>query len=624
MQTVLTATPIERHERPALAIRLETAAYLALIALALVLRLADLGAVPISEGETGAALAAYRAVMPTASGESLTPGSPILFALQSAAFATLGGSELTARLLTALGGAILCLSPLLFRRSLGATRTFAFAVLLMLSPVQLVASRFSAPALWSMIFAVLLLWSLWRLREGERALWLKSLVLVSGGGLIFLSEPGGVVLALIALGAGVIALVWERRSRDFGFEDDAPPLTQADPAVRESGWSAPLIVGASFVILVSTGALLYPAGLNAIGEVFAGFVRGFSQAPFGSVQPFALYVSLFYEPFWWALGIVGIAVLFNRQAFTLLDRFFVAWLIAAFVASLVFVGATPYHALWFTVPLIGLTTAAVSAMLAPVRSTDVFAPPYWARWVIALAAVAVIAIFTLSAQGLARSLLTSASESLSTVTLDANSVILVIVSVMFMLIGFFLVASVWGNRAALQGVGLGVLIFGAITSLGSGWGAAVSDSDSPREPFHFFATSHDVGLLYDTLRELSKRNSGGLPAMPLTVMAPQDGVVAWIVRDFSHAEFTTDLGDAIGDPIVLLPAFEQPPVLGTSYVGQDFITRRTWSPVSIWAIDYPAWWMQRHARFAWMTLDTVVLWLRQDVYEGTFEELPAG
>ncbi|MBN8634300.1 MAG: hypothetical protein J0M07_03185 [Anaerolineae bacterium] len=623
MQTVVTAPVLER---PTLAIRLETVAYLAVIALALVLRLASLGAVPMAASETHNALAAFRVVVPEASGEPLTATSPLLFAVQALAFAVFGTSEFTARLFTALGGAVLVLTPLLFRRELGSTRAFVFAVLLAVSPVGLVAARFSAPVIWSMLSAIALLWALLRLRGGDDAPWIKVVAAVSGGSLIFLSEAGGLLLALMLLGALGIVTVWERRAQTFNFaEAEAKSAaTSAFVGARFGTWGTPLLVAGAFVILVATGTLLNPSGLNAVGEVFAGFGRGFTQAPDGAITPFALYVSLFYEPFWWALALAGVVVLINRQSFTLIDRFLAAWLVMALIGSLVFVGAEAYHALWFTIPLIGLTTSAVMAMLKPVRETEIFAPPAWARWVIALAFIAVLVVFTVSAQALGRSLLTSTSESLATATLNANSVILVIVSIMFLIIGFFLVASVWGNTSALQGVGLGVLIFGAITSLGSGWGAAVSEADSPREPFHFYATSTDVLLLRETLHELAERNSGGFNVLPLSVMAPQDGVIAWVVRDFTQAEYITDLRDALGDQVVLLPAFDDPPALGTSYVGQDFITARTWTPLAIYALDVPTWWMQRHARFTWMTLESTVLWLRQDIYEGVEPQDAAG
>jgi hypothetical protein len=622
MQNVMSAPVIER---PILAIRLESAAYLALLGLALVLRLAALGEIPMSESEIPAALAAYRAVIP--SGEALTASSPILFGLQGLAFSTINGAEFGARLFTALGGALLVLTPLLFRRELGSTRTFVCAALLLLSPVELVASRFSAPVVWSMIFAVILVWSLLRLREPT--LWLRALATSSGAGLIFLSEAGGIVLAAILIGAGVVTTLWERGARRFSFDDaessgDHPAAPFMQPGDRLSGWGIPLIVAATFVILIGTGALLYPPGLAIIGETLAGFARGFTTALEGSIAPFPLYTSIFYEPFWWGLGIAGIIVLIYRGTLTLIDRFLIGWVVFAVLAALVWVGGEAHHALWFTMPLIALTSSAVMAMLTPLRRTDVFAPPAWARWIVAFACIAVLIVFTVSFQALARSTLSSSSELISSFTPNANSVILVLVSIMFMVIGFFLIASVWGDKTALQGIGLGVLIFGALTSFGSGWGAAVSGSENPREPFHFQATSLDVALLRETLRDLAERNSGGFNAMPLTIMAEQDGIVAWEARDFTQAEFIGDLRDAYGDPIVLLPQFEEPPVLGGSYVGQDFIIRRLWSPLGIYLIDYPAWWMQRHARFGWLSLETVVLWLRQDVYNGQMQEEATG
>lgn len=629
MQTLVTASP-EVMERPAITIRLETVAYLALIVLALVLRVADLGGVPLVEGETRQALAAYRAVIPGASGESIIPTSPILFAAQGLAFGTLGGSEFSARFLTALGGAVLVLLPLLFRRELGGTRTLIVSLLLVLSPTALVGARLSAPAIWSLIFAVMLIWGArrwWNRAGDESGMGYQIIGAVGGAGLVFLSEPGGVVLGLIIGGAALVSLLWSRlTANEF---DDLEPKDKPGidtPRASLNQWATPLFVAVLFVVLIGTGILLYPSGLSAIGEVFAGFLRGFGATQPDGVQPLALVVSLFYEPFLWLFGITGaIIVLFvQRRGVGAVERFLIGWLVCALIASVVWGATDVHHALWFTVPLIGLTSALVLEMLTPVRSTDIFNPPVYARWIVAAAAIAVLAVFTVSAQALARSLLNSTSNSLTSITPNANSIVLVVVSILFMIIGFFLVASMWGNRTSLQGVGLGVLIFGALTSLGSGWNAVYGEIDNPREPYHLSAVSNDVTLLRNTLYDLAERNSGGFAALRLTVLAPQDGSIAWLVRDFSNAEFISGVEQAIGDPVVLLPNYEEAPFLGSSYVGQDFITRRTWNPNAIYLIDYPTWWMQRHARFSWMTLETNVLWVRMDVYQGTVVEDTAG
>jgi hypothetical protein len=244
--------------------------------------------------------------------------------------------------------------------------------------------------------------------------------------------------------------------------------------------------------------------------------------------------------------------------------------------------------------------------------------------VIAISAIGVLGVFTLAFQSLGRSLLQAPEALLSTATLPPDAVILLFMSVLFLLIGFFLFASLWGNRTALQGVGLGLAIFGAVTSLGAGWSASVSHAQDPGEFWHMNATHSDTTLLRTTLFDVADRLSGGLPALPVSVIAPNDGVVAWLLRDFDHAEYITDISDAVGDQVVLLPSTIPSPELGAGYVGQDFQITRVWDLATLNLIDFPAWWTQRQTRVPWTNADAVVLWLRQDVFEGIIQPNAAG
>ena len=119
-----------------------------------------------------------------------------------------------------------------------------------------------------------------------------------------------------------------------------------------------------------------------------------------------------------------------------------------------------------------------------------------------------------------------------------------------------------GQPDGVAGLGLGLAIFGGLTSLGAGWNAAVTNADAPVVFWHMTATHGDTALLRQTLFDVADRQSGGLPAMPVTVIAPQDGIVAWLLRDFTHADFIDNVGDAAGDEVVLLPGSVQQPELG--------------------------------------------------------------
>jgi hypothetical protein len=76
--------------------------------------------------------------------------------------------------------------------------------------------------------------------------------------------------------------------------------------------------------------------------------------------------------------------------------------------------------------------------------------------------------------------------------------------------------------------------------------------------------------------DIADRETKGFPTMALTVEAPQDSVLAWLVRDFVNARFITDLQRSAWRRVVLVSSLVVPD-LGGDYVGQDFTIEETWS-----------------------------------------------
>lgn len=597
-----------------LAVTVEFCAYLALLLLAVVLRLAELDVTPMTDGEARQALAAWRAVWPAAAGPEIVPHSPVLFLAQSLMFSTLGGSEFTARLLTALAGAALALSPAAFRGLLGKTHALVMALVLTCSPVLLVTSRTGSPMVWALLAAVAGLWALWRYEEARNPAQ-AVLATVCLAALVLLAAPGGPVVALVLLGAGLFAL-WLTRTDAAGQDI----LAVASERLAGWPWRLSLTIAAFVVGVVSTGFLLIPGGLSAIGELLAAALRGLTTPIPGAPPFFPIWITLFYEPFTAVTAIVGAWWLARRGSITFVERFLLGWIVFAVFASVIYAGAGADHALWLAFPLSGLAAATLSRLLANERKF--WQAPGWAKWVLALIMLALMFSLAVHGQTLARTLLLSVDGSLQLNQIDARSAVWTIVTVLFMVTGFFMAASLWSTYTAGQGWALGAVIFGLVTSLGSGWNAAVVEAGNPVEFWHVQPTSAETWLLRQTLAEVAARETGGFPQLELAVLAPTDSVTAWLVRDYPRTRFITDVSEARGLPIVLLPALPAPPDLGGSYVGHPFTISGVWSGQNLRPIDFPAWWMARRARIPGTPLLTIVLWLRQDVYDGVeFEPL---
>jgi hypothetical protein len=223
-------------------------------------------------------------------------------------------------------------------------------------------------------------------------------------------------------------------------------------------------------------------------------------------------------------------------------------------------------------------------------------------------------------QSIARGLLTTADDSLAQIiqalVQTANNNLMFLLSIVLTIGIYFTAASVWGNMAASRGLALGVLLFGLLTALASGWEIAVTHADNPVELWHVQPTSRETALLRETLVDVAKRETDGVPDIPIIVQASDDGVVAWLVRDFINTTFIQDVGEARAQGVVLLRETAVLPDLGGSFVGQPFVIKTYWSTQGMLLADYAAWWLQRRTRTDAAPVEKMVLWLRQDIYDG--------
>src|SRR5262249_42677670 len=153
------------------------------------------------------------------------------------------------------------LSPLLFRDVLGRTRTFLFSALLSFSPVLLLASRSSSPAVWSTLFAVLGLWAIWRWRTTtENRDHYAILATTFAAALALLSEPGGLVLAIVL----AVAIIGTATMMPHEGETADSPLAELREHLRPWPWTTALAVAGGAVVLISTGFMLFQPGLSAV------------------------------------------------------------------------------------------------------------------------------------------------------------------------------------------------------------------------------------------------------------------------------------------------------------------------------------------------------------------------
>lgn len=626
-------------------LQVETLLLAGLILFLIATRLSALGIPTITEREVMPALSAWRSVMPNVVGSEIIADSVMNFWTQRVSLGVLGGSELALRLPVAIASVILVLAVQLFRDLLGRERTFVILLALACSPVLLASSRFSSPVVWSMLFALLGLWGVWRFsQQGTQAHIVFASVMFAG--LIFLSEGAGIILAMILLGSGLTAIGLS--ALDAPLNDDLP----ADDFVRKirvqfETWQVSYSVGLAFLVVfcVATGFFIYPEGLGVVSKTLENFIYGWTQREFGAPLFYPLTTAFFYETFLFIFAGLGVIWLNYRGRVTFVERFFMAWALFGFIASLIYAGAEPAHALWIIFPLIGLSSALVVDCFSPLRFQDdwwnPFADSHNARWLLIVVGFVFFIMLSMHFRGAIRGLWLSEGDitaylgqmSLPQFNHYTVSLISLLVTTLLVLVTYFLSSSFVGAALPLQALVVGIFFGVLVTSFGSGWNLVGTRSTDASEVWFVDGISDETQNLRQTLQDLAFRQTSNMPYLPVVAVAPDDGVLAWVLRDFIHVEFVDSVEQAKMAQVIIMPSYDllqsfeldkNPDLaLGATYLGQEFVIKTTWRSAWMNGLQPLAWWASRldsgpvPATLYPSTLERAVLWVRQDVYDGS-------
>lgn len=577
--------------------------YAVFFLLAIVLRLAELGTIVLSDAEAREALSVFRVIDPNAPGSPLLTQHPLMFAANALAMAVGGTNNAVVRLPTVIVSLLLILMPILFRRWIGRTGAVILSGLLTLSPVLLTASRTMSGSVWTMALALFSVWLIGRFVETRRANYAIAAT-VTLCLLVLASESSGFLVA-ISLIVGVF----------FALATADDPDHSTSRIVRETltswPWLRGLVIAGVVLALVGTVFLLNLSGMAGIGEVVGRSLQGFILRPAQNPVAFPLLTSLLYEPVFWIFGVAG-AIIVLREDGGFWQRGLVGWLIAGVISCLVYPGAGAEHALWLTIPLAGLAAISIERILMPVQDRF-WNVPVWGPWLHGVGVVATLSITGINLLTIGRAALTVKPDLIPAID-QPFRLVLTLLTLALVVILFFLIGSVWGSRAAWRGLGIGVLIFLGVYSLGSGWRASVTSAADAREFWRPHPAQQNLALLESQLVAASLRNTGMPYAMPLSVVWADDGALAWAIHRFEKTTFVTETSPALNGPAILAPRADDKPQLGAAYVGEDFPVYASWDRGTMQYWDVLPWLYERETRVLPTMNERVVLWLRSDVY----------
>ncbi len=630
-------------------VSVEWLAYLGLALFSLLLRLSVLDSVPISDFEAQGALHAWHTVEDDAPGTFSVSSTPLTHLTQLLTFTTLGADEFSLRIGTALAGFVLTLTPLLFRDSLGKTRTFVWVALLTLLTIPIAASRLADGSTFMILFTVLAIWMIrryWYSQQLSHAMW--AMVFVAF--MLLLSNPSGIPLLVILLLSGWLAVWRTALSAPQRLELPGDDILQlAVRRLREFPFAKVIALPIVVVWLSATLFMLNPAGLRTVSHLVSTSISGITQSHAVDGVRLGFAALLAYQPLLIIFALGGAWLLWKHGDVTFIDRFAAAWALVGTVGLLLYPGAMASDAMWVVLPLTllasyGITQLMVNRRVVWLWSDDddeeeesdpsLYSTSYWwVKWVFSIGVLFFLLIFAVQFIQVARLMLSLPAGSgfgdLFNLLADssqarlAQGLGLLLMTAIIAFIIFLLVANFWGWSTCLQGLGIGFLWLMLLSDLGGAWQSTVVNVSRPNSLWYPSAVNQDAYFLRETFFDLADRETSGFPLLEVTVVVDQsgiikkDGLVAWLLRDFPNVRFVHSAEEAAQDQIILMKEDESAAAaLDGDYVGQSFALRRRWSIAELGIWDLPAWWSQGRLRDGSSTEETVILWLRQDVYDG--------
>jgi uncharacterized protein (TIGR03663 family) len=603
----------------------ETALWILVAVLALVLRLVHLDAAPLNAQEAREAMLSWRA----ATGQGMPEGSysPVLLALNVLLFTLCGTSDSLARLWPALLGSALVLTPWLLRQRIGRVGALAASVYLALSPTALVASRQLDGATLVTLGGMALLGGLVRFLEEDhgvtdgratacRPTTCRPWLAFSAGGLALAvtSSPSayGLLLTMV-LSWLLLAWVWpDERTRRL-WERLRPHAAYL------------LLVLLLAMLALATGLGWNPTGLGVAGGFLPTWIARFAPVMDPLASPLTLLAV--YEPLGLLFGLGGLvwAIQHGHRAGALLGL----WASLGTLLATLMPGRLPSDVSWGLLPLVMLAGVATESLVQNLRERG--------TWLSEGLYVPVVVILWIHlALMLGRYATSGRPEDMALALLTA--------ALQVLLAMIFALAMKAESAFRALGVGTGIVLL-AIT-FAAGWrGATVIPAD-PREIVMGDPTAAEVRDLVQTLHSLSWRETGLPTTMAFMFEAAPDSVLAWYLRDFSAARRVEELRVEEGEGLPLVTERHDlsggmlgsgalgsgalgsgalgsgalgSGALGSAaqYVGQDFVLQRSWDLGEIMcAWEWPPrcnaavkWWMFRSTPTFPVAGQWAVLWL---------------
>jgi len=545
-----------------------------LISLAVILRFAGINGVPLTSTESANAVQAINLLE-----KGFTPsiGQPLYIIYTSMFFWLFNATEYFARLIPAIAGILVVLTPLLFKNTLTDRSLLLLTAFLAIDPLLVGLSRFASGD----VFALL------------------SLICVIG--FIYNSKP---VLAGIAFGIGILSgpYFWAGMSillitlvliKFTGVDKKTKLVLMSILVDGKQGWMRFFISVILTFLILGSGFMSLPSGWQMAIRSIIEFFQGIASDPELPVKAF-LTGTLGYASLPLFCGLLIFIVqringkIIQRSSWLL---FFVA---AAF--ALLYTSRNIYFAIYFILPL----WVYVSRHLLDTFQLDrLDLIPY----LIGTMVIITLIIFTYSnLRGMYSGSYQIYPSEIQIAALIGG----------FVLVGLTLILIIWGWGLQLginllvSAFGLVLLVYSASTTLGiMGNKSSYYGEMTARETVII-----DEKLITKTITDISKMEFQSHGGVTIDVVNFHKPSIDWALRNIRSVNHKSVINPAKITPMIITPDDGQVES-SIGYRGQDFVWNRASDWKGMTGSDYLNWLITRKTKYI---DEHLILWVRLDLF----------
>jgi len=550
--------------------------------LALSLRLAQLGAMPLTDAEALPALQALHI------SQGLKPAlSPHPFYILSTSiffFLYGGGTNFLARIAPALAGSLLVFAPLVLQR-IKPRPGLILAFFIAIDPGLISLSRQAASPIFAIIF---LLFTLGFFSRNKPRL---------AGFFAALALLGGPSIWAGLLGLGISWTLYQ--AFDLRLKSRSQPAEEsAEADLQPVPFNFQLFSISLGITLLTAGTLFFiaPNGLSAALASIPAYIISW-QTP-SDVHAGRLFLSLaVYQPLALLLAVSAIVRGIRKGSGRIIP--IVIWLFVSLLLAVFIPSRQVGDLAWTLIPLSAL------AALELVRYIGIFPAERVEIGGVVLLTAFIWAFAWLDFSKLAWVPFPSPEYSMR-FWLLLGALLLLVFSTL-------LVASGWSIRTARLGGIWGLAVVLGIFSLGGALGSAGLRGFAYPELWWQPNIPAQAELLGFTVNDLSNWTLGEDNAVPVVIAGVNSPALEWALRE--HEVTVVESLDISSSPYFVITPLQDNPTLSSSYRGQDF----TWRQSPLWndTLSTLSW-------VRWVTLrempasgETIILWARDDMFIDT-------